>query len=184
MPAWPTRPRPGLFPPDGPRAAPAPAPAALVATTVEKHRGRLERRTLESTSILTAGGQWAGRRQGFRVRRAVTYRGKTTVETVHGITSLTPEQADAARLLQAVREHWQVENGVHYVRDVTLGEDACRVRKGTAPQVLAALRNLVVFVVSAVASLDGSTDSRPDVIRRCAAQPAYATQLLDLPPLD
>src|SRR5947209_3477069 len=110
------RPRPGLFPPDGLRTAPAPPPPSWFATSVEKNRGRLERRTLESTSILTVSGDWASLRQGFRLRRAVTYRGRTSVETVHGITSLTVEQADATQLLQAVREHWQVENGVPYVR--------------------------------------------------------------------
>jgi hypothetical protein len=71
----------------------------LVASTVEKNRGRLERRTLESTSILTVSGQWPGLKQGFRIRREATYRGKTTVEIAHGIISLTVEQADAARLL-------------------------------------------------------------------------------------
>lgn len=46
--------------------------------------------------------------------------------------------------LQAVRRHWAIENRLHWPRDVVLGEDACRVRTGHAPQVLAALRNCVV----------------------------------------
>ena len=60
------------------------------------------------------------------------------------ITSLKPEQADAARLLELDRGHWGIENGLHHVRDVTLGEDACRVRSGNAPQLLAAARNLAL----------------------------------------
>ena len=63
------------------------------------------------------------------------------MEVVHGITSLGRERADAARLLALVREHWGIENGSHYRRDVTLGEDASRIRTGSAPQVMAALRN-------------------------------------------
>ena len=51
-------------------------------------------------------------------------KGKTTVEVVHGITSLSRERADAARLLGLTRGHWGIENGSHYRRDVTLGEDA------------------------------------------------------------
>jgi hypothetical protein len=46
--------------------------------------------------------------------------------------------------LHAVRRHWHIENRLHWPRDVTLGEDACQVRSGHAPQALAALRNCVV----------------------------------------
>jgi hypothetical protein len=49
--------------------------------------------------------------------------------------------------LELVRGHWRIENQLHYVRDVTVGEDACRVRSGSAPQVLAALRNCVVALL-------------------------------------
>jgi hypothetical protein len=66
---------------------------------------------------------------------------------VHAITSLSPERADAARLLELSRAHWDIENRLHWVRDVSLGEDACRVRTGAAPQVLAACRNAVLTLV-------------------------------------
>ncbi len=84
--------------------------------------------------------------------RERTERGKKTVETVHGITSLSPDRADAKRLLQLTREHWAIENRLHYRRDVTLGEDASRVRKGVAPQIMAALRNSIIHVLSDVAA--------------------------------
>ena len=61
-----------------------------------------------------------------------------------GVTSLSLESADAARLNQLVRSHWEIESGLHYRRDVTLGEDACRARTGASPQVFAALRNLSI----------------------------------------
>lgn len=58
-------------------------------------------------------------------------------------SSLTVDQRPEAELLAAVRNHWSaMENGTHYRRDVTLGEDACRVRNRHAAAVLASLRNL------------------------------------------
>jgi len=75
----------------------------------------------------------------------------TTRETVHGITSLDPKTTDAARLLELTRGHWGIENGLHYRRDVTLGEDASRVRQAAAPQVMASLRNCVVHLLSRTA---------------------------------
>ena len=64
-------------------------------------------------------------------------------EVAYGITSLPAMAADATRLLAVGRGHWRIENGLHYRRDVTWQEDASRVRRGHAAQVLAALNNLV-----------------------------------------
>ena len=108
-------------------------PAGRAATTIDKGHGRVEKRTLRTTTILTKGQEWAGLKQGFELVRERTEKGKTTVEVVHGITSLSPERADAKRLLELNRGHWGIENGLHYVRDVTMGEDQSRVRKGSAP---------------------------------------------------
>ena len=66
---------------------------------------------------------------------------------MYAITSLTAEQADAARLLALSRNHWSIENRLHYVRDVTCREDQCRTRARAAPQVLAALRNTVLTII-------------------------------------
>jgi predicted transposase YbfD/YdcC len=116
--------------------------------TVDKAHGRLEKRTLRVTTILTLHQKWPGLAQGFELTRERREKGATTVEVVHGITSLKPEKAGAKRLLELTRAHWAIENQLHYVRDVTLGEDACRVRRGVAPQVLAALRIVVVHLLS------------------------------------
>ena len=69
--------------------------------------------------------------------------GKQEVETVWIVTSLTAQQADAARLLELVRTYWSIENGTHYRLDVSAGEDRCRVRHPVAATVLGILRRAV-----------------------------------------
>jgi predicted transposase YbfD/YdcC len=120
--------------------------------------------------------KWRGLTQGFELVRERTEKGKTSVEIVYGITSLKAERADARRLLELVRDHWRIENCLHYVRDVTLGEDACRVRKGNAPQVLAALRNAVVHLLSRV-----EAESRMAATEQLTARTQEALELLGLP---
>lgn len=74
----------------------------------------------------------------------MTEGGESTVEVQYLITSAPPPLAGAATLLGWARGHWGIENRLHYVRDVTLGEDANRSRTGSGPQVLATLRNLAI----------------------------------------
>jgi predicted transposase YbfD/YdcC len=54
--------------------------------------------------------------------------GKVTHEVVCGVTSLTAQEANPARLLQLIRAHWGIENGLHYRRDETLREDWCQLK--------------------------------------------------------
>lgn len=147
-----------------------------MATVVEKGHGRVERRTLQTTRILTLGQKWKGLRQGFQITRERTVKGKTTVEVVYGITSLAPDRADAAALLVYLRDHWHIENCLHYVRDVTLGEDACRVRSQNAPQVLAALRNAVIHLLTSM-----KAKSRPEAIEQLQVDPEAAKRLIGIP---
>jgi predicted transposase YbfD/YdcC len=68
---------------------------------------------------------------------------RPTVEVGYYASSLSLDQRDDASVLAAIRGHWSaIENGTHYRRDVTLGEDACRVKHRHAAAVLASLRNL------------------------------------------
>lgn len=143
---------------------------------MDKGHGRIEKRTLRATPILTAHDRWKGLKQGFRVTRERTARGVTTVEVSHGITSLSVARADARALLNWLRSHWRIENQSHYVRDVTLGEDRCRVRTGAAPQVLAALRNAVVHLLHTVPA-----NSCPEAIEWLQVHPDYAHKLIGLP---
>jgi len=71
---------------------------------------------------------------------------KVETEVVMGITSLPRERAGPKVLLGLIRNHWGIENGLHGVRDGTLREDASRIRKGAAPETMAILRNIVVFL--------------------------------------
>jgi hypothetical protein len=103
-------------------------------------------------------------------------KGKPYQEVVHGITSLPPERANAQRLLELVREHWRIENSLHYVRDVTLGEDASRVRCGAAPEVLAAFRNVAVHLLAQV-----DADNHAQATRRLSARFHEAIDLLSSP---
>jgi predicted transposase YbfD/YdcC len=77
-----------------------------------------------------------------RRRRARGSRKWTTV-TVYAITSLTAAQADPVLLARWLRGHWAIE-ALHWVRDVTFDEDRSQVRTGNGPQIMAALRNLVI----------------------------------------
>ena len=149
-----------------------------MARSVDKGHGRLEERTVRTTTILTLHQKWPGLQQGLELTRKRTIKGVTTVEVVYAITSLKPEEADARRLLELARCHWGIENKLHYVRDTTLGEDGCRVRKGSAPQVLAAVRNAVIHLLAGV-----DASSRAAAIRRLNNHPEEALALLGLPQL-
>ena len=78
-----------------------------------------------------------------------------------------------------MRGHWGIENGLHYRRDVTRGEDHSRIRKGVAPEVMAALRNSVIHVLSEV--LAPSLASAMRTMSNCFSK---ALSLLGLPPLE
>ena len=90
---------------------------------------------------------WPGLGQICRLVHQSRRKGRWHTEVHYKITSLPPERAGPTDLLRLSRGHWAIENELHYVRDVTLGEDASRIRRGVAPQVMAAMRNLIVAVL-------------------------------------
>jgi predicted transposase YbfD/YdcC len=122
----------------------------LHARPISKHSGRLEERRLRASAALAAylsEAGWADVGLVLEVEPVVCWPTQPARPPRHErryfLTSLPPTTSPAAAL-QAVRTHWAIENRLHWPRDVILGEDACRVRTGHAPQVLAALRNCVV----------------------------------------
>ena len=113
-------------------------------TTLDKGHGRLERRTLKATTALNDYLDWPGVAQVGEVQSQVVKDGTTAQETRYFITSVSRAVVDAGQLLKWARGHWSIENRSHYVRDVTMGEDASRIRKRSGPQVMAALRNATI----------------------------------------
>jgi predicted transposase YbfD/YdcC len=93
--------------------------------TVDMGHGRIEMRNLTTSTALVGYSDWPGVAQVFEVGRHVIEKktGKERVEVVYGVTSLPPERATPARLLELVRGHWAIENKSHWVRDVTFDED-------------------------------------------------------------
>jgi predicted transposase YbfD/YdcC len=112
----------------------------------ERGHGRQERRTIQ---VLPAPvGIFPHARQVFLIERYVHALDGTltSAATALGLTSLGARQADSQRLATLVRGHWGIE-ALHWVRDVTFDEDHHQLRKGSAPQVLAGLRNLAIGVL-------------------------------------
>jgi hypothetical protein len=112
---------------------------------VDKHGGRVEVRRLRATDLLNDYLDWPGVARVCQLEREVRRPGyPPSRELAYAITSVPRGRAEAAELLGWWRGHWGIENRSHYVRDVTLGEDASRIRSGSAPQVLAAFRNAAI----------------------------------------
>lgn len=108
--------------------------------------GRVEQRYLTVSSQLNTYLDWPHVGQVFRLQRVVKRQktGHLTYEVVFGVTSSPAEACPPHRLMQLIRQHWHIENRLHYVRDVTLREDACRIRHPRRQRVLACLNNLVI----------------------------------------
>jgi predicted transposase YbfD/YdcC len=99
------------------------------ASSVSADHGRRARRTIKA-ALAPAWIEFAGAAQVAQVRRTVTKKGKKTVEVVYLITS--DSRADPATLAAWIRGHWEIENKLHWVRDVTYQEDKSLVRTGNA----------------------------------------------------
>jgi predicted transposase YbfD/YdcC len=116
-----------------------------------KGHGRLELRHLSCTDDLDAYLQWPGVQQVVRRRceRTRLKTGTVSQAVTYALTSLTAQEATAADIAHLWRGHWTIENRVHYVRDVTMGEDAHQMHTGNAPQAVAALRNAWLNILRA-----------------------------------
>jgi hypothetical protein len=111
---------------------------------VDKGHGRIEWRGIEVREVTPTEMGFPHVAQVARIDRIRELKsGRQEVETVWVITSLPPSRADAARLLELVRQYWSIENGTHYPLDVSAGEDRCRVRDPVAATVLGILRRVV-----------------------------------------
>lgn len=116
--------------------------------TSEKGHGRLETRTLLSGNAHIEDVDWPGVAQVIRreCERIELKSGKLTREVSYALTSLSPSRADATALQALWRGHWTIENRVHYVRDVSLGEDAGHAAEGATARALASVRNALLYL--------------------------------------
>ena len=149
-----------------------------VAEVIEKQHGRLTHWRIETTTALNDYLDWPGLAQTFKLTRTVTFpkTGETHTSIQYGITSLSPERANALQLLAFKRHHWGIENSLHWVRDVTFDEDRSVLRVGHTHHLLATLRNLAI-------SLLHLTDRShiASTLRLFAAQPDRALALVTAP---
>jgi len=142
---------------------------------VETAHGFTTTRTLTASTLLNDYINWPGLAQvyQYRTQRENTKTGEITSQTQYGITSLTPEKTSAEALLKLRREHWTIENKVHWLRDTVLGEDASHARTGSIPEVMAALRNTVLSVLR----FNGYTKIA-ETLRFFASNPKLAVKLM------
>lgn len=104
-------------------------------------------------------------------------KGRTQTTVSYAVTSLAPAVGGAERLSRVLRKHWDIENRVHWVRDVTFDEDRSQVRTGNSPQVMAAFRNLT----STLVRWSGHTNVAA-ALRRHAAHVSEALALVGINP--
>jgi len=161
-----------------------PHATARTVTTVDRQRGRTAPRTLQASTCLSAylarswarsGGKGSAPSPADRARSHGAARGCKRCmrrSIVYVIPSLTPRRADPARLLALIRRHWSVQSR-HWVRDVTFGEDHSRLRTGSAPQIMAAFRNLAHTLIRRTGTTEIAAQRRA-----FAAHPASALRLL------
>ena len=110
---------------------------------MEKNRGRVETRTVTTTTNLIESEylDWPGAKQLIRFERHTLEKGKVRQSTTFAITSLPREKANAAFLLKHLRGRWLLESRF-YILDAHLREDHCRLRTGHAGQALSAVRHM------------------------------------------
>ena len=139
-------------------------------SSVTTDHGRRARRTIK-VALAPAWVEFGVAAQVAQVRRTVTRKGKKTVEVVYLITS--DRMAEPATLAAWARGHWEIENKLHWVRDVTYQEDKSLVRTGNAPRVMATLRSLAISLLR----LDGH-DNIAAANRHHARDPQRTLELL------
>ena len=116
---------------------------------VDKGHGRVEERLLLTSFRIAGEIEFPHVQQVFQIKKTSfqTKTGKQSEQTIYGITSLPVEEFGAKQLLELVRKHWRIENGLHYRRDVTFKEDAVRKNSHNGGQIMAALNNLAIGIL-------------------------------------
>ena len=145
---------------------------------VESGHHRREKRQVTAVALNQMGGlykqaQWSGLQTIVRVVRTRHLWNKTEKEVMFYLSSLPP---DAQRLGKAIRQHWSIENQLHWVLDVTFGEDACRIRTGNAPENIALLKRWSINLLNQETSFKKSTRQKA---RRASMDSTYLLKVLN-----
>jgi predicted transposase YbfD/YdcC len=145
----------------------------------DQHGNRTHQWELKASTLLEGYSSWPGLRQVLKLERAVSNKrsGEVRRETSYAITSLGPDRAKPVELIKLWREHWHIENRLHWVRDVTFDEDRSQVRAGHIPEVMAAIRNAAISVMRLMGA-----NNIAATCRRYAAQPSLALAAVGLDP--
>lgn len=133
------------------------------AKEVKKGHGRIDVRECWVTSdpeylaSVSSAHKWISLQSLVMIVRRRIIDGEETVKTRFYISSL---EANAKRILKATRQHWGIENGLHWVLDVAFNEDRSRVRKDHAPANLAVLRHMAVNLLKQETSAKGGIKAK------------------------
>lgn len=144
--------------------------------TLEKGHGRIEKRTCTVADVgnyISKKRDWAGLKSIVCIESEREIKGKKTKETRYFITSL---EMDAKKILGAVRRHWAIENSVHWVLDMTFGEDQSKIRKENAPANMAVIRH---FALNFLNNAKGAFNTRTS-IRRIRRMAGWQDGVLDM----
>lgn len=153
--------------------------ADAIAEEIDCGHGRVERRrcaVVSDLTLLDRPGDWKGLRALVRIEAERFHKatGKTERETRYYISSLAP---DAQRLNQLVRQHWGIENKLHWVLDVAFGEDQSRKRAGNAAQNFSLLNRIALNLLKQETTLKRGIKGKR---LKAAWDPAYLLKLLGI----
>lgn len=128
--------------------------------TLDGEHGRIETRrylTASNLNWLQGKENWTGINTICMAVRERDVNGETSVESSYFISSL---ENHAPTIAKSVREHWGVENGLHWCLDISFQEDSCRVRKDHAPENFAILRHMATNLLKRENSLKGGLQTK------------------------
>ncbi len=111
---------------------------------IEINKGRTEYRCVTvSDTIAIIGADWKGLKQVVEVHRITRHKGKIREENAYYISSL---KTNAMEYAEGIRSHWEIENSLHWVKDVTLKEDASKIKAGNAPENISTIKNIGINI--------------------------------------
>lgn len=147
--------------------------------TCQRAHGRIDRHRVWSASVPSTI-TFPHARTYIIVERESSTLGdvRTSIETRYYVTDLTTDDASIEHLFRLVHGHWSIENSLHWVRDVTFGEDLSQVRTGTLPRILATLRNLAIGIIRHATYRSVNIAA---ATRQLARQPDLTLDLLGIP---